>query len=359
MEEPGREPPSRLNTLPSRRTSSLPAAIGELWNNSSIVSPRACVLIAAVCFGTTGTAQALGPDDARAVAVGSARIALGGALLVAFAWFGARRSAQDIIPTAAATGIAWPLLLLAGACVAAYQLCFFAAVQETGVAVGTVVAIGSGPAFAGALGWVVVREAPGRRWAAATALACAGVTLLVLGGGSADAQAVGVVLALGAGAGYASYTVIAKQLLRAGHSPERVMAGAFGTGGVLLLPVLAATAGPWLWSLGGIALILFLGLIPTALAYVLFARGLRELTAGETATLTLAEPLTATALGALVLGERPGAVAIAGAALVLAGLLALAGGRPGSAGSVAEPGLADAATNARVTSTTPAVELAP
>ncbi|WP_354701151.1 hypothetical protein DSM112329_01458 [Paraconexibacter sp. AEG42_29] len=323
------------------------------------MSPRGCVLIAAVCFGTTGTAQALGPDDARAVAVGSGRIALGGALLVAFAWLGARRAAADAqARPVIATGIPWPMLLLAGACVAAYQLCFFAAVQQTGVAVGTVVAIGSGPAFAGALGWIVVREAPGRRWAAATGLACGGVTLLVLGGGSADVAAGGVLLALGAGAGYASYTVIAKQLLRAGHTPERVMAGAFGSGGVLLLPVLAATAGPWLWSLGGIALIVFLGLVPTALAYVLFARGLRELTAGETATLTLAEPLTATALGAIVLGERPGAVAIAGAALVLTGLLALAGGGR-RARPVAEPGLAGAGPNARVTPPVPSVEGSP
>jgi DME family drug/metabolite transporter len=69
---------------------------------------------------------------------------------------------------------------------------------------------------------------------------------------------------------------------------------------------------------------LFLGAVPTALAYVLFARGLRRLTPGETATLTLAEPLTATGLGLLVLGERPGAVVAVGAGLVLAGLLALA-----------------------------------
>jgi len=57
---------------------------------------------------------------------------------------------------------------------------------------------------------------------------------------------------------------------------------------------------------------------------VLFARGLRHLTPGETATLTLAEPLTATGLGILVLSERPGAAAAIGAALVLAGLLTLA-----------------------------------
>lgn len=316
------------------------------------MAPRLSVLIAAVCFGTTGTAQALGPDEARAVAVGSGRIALGGALLVAIALLSGRRAAG---PAALAGAGRPPLraLLPAGACVAAYQLCFFAAVQQTGVAVGTVVAIGSGPAFAGALGWLVAREAPGRRWAAATTLACAGVALLVLGGASASVAPGGVLLALGAGAGYASYTVIAKLQLRQGRSPEAVMAGAFGTGGLLLLPVLVLTAGPWLGSAAGLGLILFLGVIPTALAYVLFARGLRELTAGETTTLTLAEPLTATALGALVLGERPGLLAVAGAALVLAGLLALAGGRggaavaagagPGPSRAVAPAGAAEAA----------------
>jgi DME family drug/metabolite transporter len=291
------------------------------------MGPRLCIVVAAVCFGTTGTAQALGPDEARAVAVGSGRIALGGLLLALLAVRATRSiprgAARD--PSPGRTPLA--AMVLAGACVAAYQLCFFAAVEKTGVAVGTVVAIGSGPAFAGVLAWLVARENPGRRWVVATALAAAGVTLLVLGGGSASVSVLGVVLALGAGLGYASYTVIAKQLLMAGHTPEAVMGGAFGTGGLLLLPVLVATAGPWLVSAGGVALVLYLAVVPTALAYVLFARGLRHLTAGETATLTLAEPLTAAFLGAAVLGERPGGVAVAGAALVLAGLLALAGRR--------------------------------
>lgn len=290
-----------------------------------MMGPRLYVILAAVCFGTTGTAQALGPDDARAVAVGSGRIALGGLLLALLAARATRRDPPRSVP--GPRRLPLPALTLAGACVAAYQLCFFAAVQNTGVAVGTVVAIGSGPAFAGALAWVVARENPGRRWALATSLAAAGVALLVLGGGSASVSATGILLALGAGAGYASYTVIAKQLLAAGHTPEAVMGGAFGAGGLLLLPVLAFTSGAWLGTLPGIALILYLAVVPTALAYALFARGLRELTAGETATLTLAEPLTAALLGAAVLGERPGAVAVAGAALVLGGLLALAGER--------------------------------
>jgi len=65
----------------------------------------------------------------------------------------------------------------------------------------------------------------------------------------------------------------------------------------------------------------YLGLVPTALAYLLFARGLRRLPATRVATLTLAEPLTAAALGVALLSERPGAPAAAGGALVLCGLV--------------------------------------
>jgi drug/metabolite transporter, DME family len=103
-----------------------------------------------------------------------------------------------------------------------------------------------------------------------------------------------------------------------------VMATSFSLGAVLLAPLLLLGDLSWLGTSGGVAMALFLGAVPTALAYVLFARGLRHLTPGETATLTLAEPLTATGLGILALGERPGAVAAIGAALVLAGLLTLA-----------------------------------
>ena len=65
-------------------------------------------------------------------------------------------------------------------------------------------------------------------------------------------------------------------------------------------------------------------MLPTAVAYVLFARGLDRLTASEVTTIVLVEPLTATLLGVLVLDERLGAVAGVGAALVLLGLAVLA-----------------------------------
>jgi DME family drug/metabolite transporter len=146
----------------------------------------------------------------------------------------------------------------------------------------------------------------------------------VRGGVAGDVSTIGVGLALVSGAGYAGYAVATKRMLSAGNAPEMVMAAVFGTGAVMLLPVLGLAPAGGLLAPDGVALALYLGAIPTALAYVLFARGLRRIGAGETATLTLAEPLTAAALGVIVLGERPGATAVAGAALVLAGLALLA-----------------------------------
>jgi DME family drug/metabolite transporter len=207
--------------------------------------------------------------------------------------------------------------------VAVYQPAFFAAVADTGVAVGTIVALGSAPTLAGLFEWLLDRRPPDPRWAAATALACAGVAMLALAGGDASVSLPGIGMAIVAGGSYAVYTLAAKRLLTAGHPPEQVMGAAFGLGAVVLAPVLAASTPGWLLQADGIALALFLGIVPTALAYVLFARGLRRLTASETATLTLAEPLTAGALGAILLAEPLTAVSAAGAGLVLAGLLAL------------------------------------
>jgi drug/metabolite transporter, DME family len=292
---------------------------------------RAHVLIAAVLFGTTGTAQALGPDVAP-LAVGSARIVVGAALLAVVA-LAAARAAEPAGGKRALLGGVRALLgagdrrliLLAGVFVAAYQASFFAAVADTGVAVGTVVALGSAPAFTGLFGRAFAGERLERRWFAATGLACVGVCLLTLGGGSGgDVSAPGIALALVAGVGYAGYAVIGKHLLDRGGTPEGVMAAVFGTGAICLLPALAVTPTGELVSADGLTLAVYLGAVTTALAYILFARGLRQIGASETATLTLAEPVTAMALGFLVLGERPGAAAVAGAALVLAGLAVLA-----------------------------------
>ena len=70
---------------------------------------------------------------------------------------------------------------------------------------------------------------------------------------------------------------------------------------------------------------------------MLFARGLRSLTSGETATIVLVEPVTAAALGVVALGEQASVAAGIGAALVLAGLAVLAVPAGRRRGAVVEP----------------------
>ncbi len=218
---------------------------------------------------------------------------------------------------------------LAAAGMAVYQLCFFAGVARTGVAIGTVVAIGSAPVIAGVLAWMVRGERPGGRWLAATALAIAGCSLLILPGSNTGAEPVGVLLALAAGLSYAVYAASSKDLL-AGRSPDVVMAAVFSLGALFLLPVLFTSDLGWLAQPRGLIVALHLGLVATALAYLLFGRGLSVIAVATAVTLTLAEPLTAATLGLVILDERLTAAALLGIALLLAGLALLSiNRRPG------------------------------
>jgi DME family drug/metabolite transporter len=273
------------------------------------------VLAAAVLWGTTGTARALAPSGTSPLSVGAVRIAVGAAALLAMARLcGGLR-----------WGVRWPRVpVIAGAvAIAGYQLAFFSAVARTGVAVGTMVAIGSAPVLAGLLAWLVRGERPARRWYGATMLAMTGGGLLAVAGQTVRFSPDGVTLALVAGAAYAVYAVAAKELLTRRGQVE-VMAMLFGGGALLLVPVAALHPLGWLATLRGGLVALHLGLVATATAYVLFAAGLRRVSVSRAATISLAEPLTAATLGVALLGERLTTVGVAGAAVLLAGLALLA-----------------------------------
>jgi DME family drug/metabolite transporter len=282
--------------------------------NGSEKNGRWFVLAAAVLWGTTGTAQAFAPTGAQPMVVGAVRLAVGGAALLALA--AARGVLRD--------GKRWPPLAtaLAAGSMAAYQLCFFAGVAKTGVAVGTIVAIGSAPILAGVLGFLVRWERPGRRWVVATVLAVLGCSMLIIASGGVSVDALGVVLALGAGVAYATYAVAGKGLLEE-RSPDAVMAVVFCLGAVFLSPLLFITDLSWLRQPRGLAVALHLGLVATAAAYVLFARGLSAVPVATAVTLSLAEPLTAGTLGVVLLGERLTTSAMLGIGLLFSGLALL------------------------------------
>ena len=272
------------------------------------------MLAAAVLWGTTGTAQAFAPEGVQPAVVGAVRLAVGGlALLVLASVRGVLRDLRGwpIVPTA-----------LAAVCMAAYQVFFFEAVATTGVAVGTIVAIGSAPLFAGGLGFLVRRESPGLRWMVATLLAVAGCALLIVPKAEVSVNPVGVVLALGAGIAYATCTVAAKGLLER-RPPDAVMAVLFCLAAILLSPLLFVGDLTWLGEGRGIAVALHLGLVATAASYTLFARGLEAVPVATAVTLGLAEPFTAATLGVVLLAERLTGSAMLGAGLILAGLVIL------------------------------------
>ena len=219
----------------------------------------------------------------------------------------------------------WPLkaTLVSALFVACYQLCFFAAVARTGVAAGTMVAVGSSPVAAGALGYLIRNERVGSRWIIATLMAVCGCILLSAGDGGLQSNFWGIMLALAAGFSYAAYTVSIKCLLDQ-HAPDSVMAVVFCSAALFLSPILVMSPLGWLAEPRGIAVALHLGVMATAVSYWLFARGLKSVSVGVTATLSLAEPLTAALLGTAVLGENLELPQIAGISLLLCGLVLLA-----------------------------------
>ncbi|MBL6982923.1 MAG: EamA family transporter [Anaerolineales bacterium] len=252
------------------------------------------VILAAILWGTTGTAQALAPSGADPRSVGAIRLAIGGlALLIITATRGVKFRE-----------IKWPLLptLIAGISMAAYNLFFFEGVAKAGVAVGTIVTIGSSPILAGLLGWLFRKEQPGNRWYLATILAIIGGILLILPGETINVDALGIILALLSGLCYAIFSVSSKGILE-NTPPDAAMAIVFSLGAVFLSPILFSTEIAWLSQTSGWISALFLGLIATALAYILFARGLVSVPVAKAVTLTLAEPLTAGLLGIFLLGE--------------------------------------------------------
>ncbi len=272
------------------------------------------VVAAAVLWGTNGTAQAFAPPGYDPKVIGAMRLLVGGSALWLLAAcrgeFGRWRDWS------------WPLVVTGALCIAAYQLCFFAAVNATGVAVGTVIAIGSTPVFGGILGRVFRGERLSGRWWGATGLAVCGCILLGLNSAAVVLNVWGVLLALGAGASYSAYSLLIRGLIDR-HPPTAVLATLSCCGAFLLLPVLLRCDPNWFMQWRSIAVIAHLGLVSMALAYWLFASGLRFLPVSAAITLTLAEPMTATILGLVVLGERLSGQSGLGVFLIFAGLFVL------------------------------------
>ncbi|GAA1776061.1 EamA family transporter [Leucobacter iarius] len=273
------------------------------------------MLVAAILWGTTGTAATFAPH-AGPLAIGAAAMGLGGLLQALIAGPQLRRDRVLLR--------GHPVLIGVGAlAVAVYPLAFYAGMHLAGVAVGTVVALASGPIFAAILERAIDRTPLDARWFAGAGLGIAGTVLLAFGGhgGAGGSSMLGVALALLAGLAYAVYTWAARRLMAAGCGSRSAMGAVFGIGGILLLPVLAATGGPFLQDPRDLAVGAYMAIVPMFLGYLAFGAGLRTVPARTATVLTLAEPAVAAVLAWAVVGERLGGLGWAGIALIALSLV--------------------------------------
>src|SRR3954452_7730637 len=279
------------------------------------------VVLAALCWGTSGVSgrivaerTGLGPLD-----IAWHRMAIGAVVLLLGTALARRRRAGSANAVTRATAVR---LVLIGAALAAYQLAYFAAVAAAGVSIATLVALGLAPLLIAVGASVLGHGRPDRATVVALVVALTGLVLLVgisAGVDTGTTVVLGALMAVGSAVGHAAVTL----------SGAGVPAGipvtlvGFAGGALLLTPVALVTGLHVTGDPVSLAVLLYLGAVPSALAYAMFFAGLRTVPGAVASIVTLLEPLTATALATAFLGERLAPGALAGGLLVLAAVAGL------------------------------------
>ncbi|WP_411375287.1 DMT family transporter [Arthrobacter sp. MPF02] len=290
------------------------------------------VVAASVLWGTTGTAATFAPS-VNPLAIGAVAMGVGGLLQAAYA-------ARHIAAEYHGLRRRLPLVALAAAAVAVYPLAFYSSMHLSGVAIGTVVSIGSAPITAALIERFTDHKPLTPRWIIGALLGVGGAALLSFAGhspagaGSAGswASTAGILLGLVAGGTYALYSWSAHRLIGGGVTSRAAMGSVFGLGGLLLMPVLALTGAPLLQSWTNFAVGAYMALVPMFAGYVLFGWGLARIRASTATGISLLETVVAAVLAVLVVGERLPALGWLGAAVVLGSLFILTPGTRRSKG---------------------------
>ncbi len=287
--------------------------------------------LAAMLWGTGGAVakqlfliSALDPME-----VGFYRLAIAVPALLLFGGLWRRRSRLRV-----GRAHVWPIVGLALA-TALYQLAYYNAVDLAGVTVATVITICMAPPLVAVSSGYFLTEAVGRRTQLAMGVTIGGTALLIGWPGSSEKAAAAVIdgslLALCAAASYAAMVLLSRRLAPH-HDPYQLIILGFGGGAVILLPVFIIQGPTPLPSLEAAGLLLFLGAVPTAVAYVFFFIGMRSAPAAASSVISLLEPLVATLLGLVVFYEKIGAAGSVGIGLMVSGLLILGGNPSGRRG---------------------------
>ncbi|MFJ3141584.1 DMT family transporter [Streptomyces halstedii] len=283
------------------------------------------LVVAGVAWGTAGAAASLlyRVSDLGPLALSFWRCA-GGLVLLAGAL--ALRPRRPRTPESGRRRLL--RVLGTGLGLTVFQSAYFAAVEATGLAVGTVVTLGAGPVLIAVGARLTLGERLGAGGVTAVAGALAGLGVLVLGGGTAEVRPAGVLLALLSASGYAAITLLTRWLGRDGTSGDALAtsAWAFGIGAVGLLPLaLAEGLVPHTDAPARVGwLMVYVAAVPTALAYALYFAGAAVVRSATVSVIMLLEPVSAAVIAVTVLGERLTAAMAAGTLVLLAAVAGLA-----------------------------------
>lgn len=286
-----------------------------------------CLIVAGAAWGTAGAAASLvyRASDMGPIALSFWRCAAGFALLLAVHLLRRRRLRV--------TGVSEPFgrkALRAGVTgigLAVFQTAYFAAVDVTGLAVGTVVTLGAGPVFIALGARLALGELLGRGGVAAVAGALTGLAVLALGGEGATVRPWGVLLALVSAAAYSAMTLLTRKWGRdGGADAASTSLWAFAVTSLSLLPFALAeglvphTTEPvrLVW------LLTYIAAVPTALAYALYFAGAAAVRSATVSVIMLLEPVSATVLAVVLLGEHLTTPTLAGTLLMLGSVTGLA-----------------------------------
>ena len=278
------------------------------------------VLIAAILWGTTGTAATFAPA-VSAAAIGAVAMGIGGLLQALIALKSIAKNTQHLREQ-------WRCLLLGAVAVAIYPLAFYGSMRLAGVTIGTVVSIGSAPLLSALIEYRMDKSPLTLRWLTGAVLGVIGMALLCIAESSGQTQStassdalIGVGLGLLAGLTYALYSWSARRLMQRGIPSKAAMGATFGLGGILLMPVLLATGAPLLASMENAAVGAYMALVPMFLGYVCFGYGLARVQASTATAITLFEPVIAAVLAVIIVGERLPVLGWTGIGFIIACLL--------------------------------------
>ncbi|MDO6427376.1 EamA family transporter [Thalassotalea sp. 1_MG-2023] len=261
------------------------------------------IIIASFLWGTTGTIASYAPNISP-FAIGAFSMGLGGVLLVI--------SARKTLLNNYKKMLAKPKLLFFGAIsVAVYPLAFYSSMRLSGVAIGTVISISTAPFFAAILERLLNKKTITLQWILSFMLGSVGIILLALGKDDSvyvthqlHQHSLGILLGCMAGFAYAGYSWAAKNLIESGVHAQSSMSGLFGLASLILLPSLFFTGEHLFSSASNTFISLYMAVIPMFLGYILFSYGLNYIEASKATLITLIEPLIATLLAIIIIGEK-------------------------------------------------------